>query len=122
MRPWTIAAFCAAAALYAAALSAAFYEITSPSWLSWHVALRKAYSIVAFALVAWLLRRAVAEWNGHWPDGGIVAAAALYSAAIEVGQYFCGSQEGLGWNAFDVGCGAAGGVIANRIDRRRTSA
>lgn len=114
-RPWTIAAVLVAAALYAIALSNAAYELTSPSYLSWHVVLRKAYSIVAFALVGYLLRRALRENGREEPRATIVACVAgvaAYSAAIEVGQFFCGSHEGLGWNAIDTVCGGVGGALA----------
>jgi hypothetical protein len=103
----------AAAALFVVALSNSVYEATSPSWLNWHVLLRKTYSVAAFAVVAYLLRKALVE-NGR-PAGPLVCilATAAYSAAIEVGQAFVGSHEGLLWNAIDVGCGALGGAIAS---------
>jgi hypothetical protein len=122
--PWTVAATVVAAALYAAACSHKLYEVTSPLWLDWHVALRKLYSIVAFALVGYLARRALQE-NGRTQHVALscVLGVAAYSAAIEVGQFFHGSQEGLGWNAFDTLCGAAGGALATvDLMRRRTVA
>jgi hypothetical protein len=114
-RPWTISAALVAAALYAIALSKAAYELTSPVSLSWHVLLRKSYSIVAFTLVGYLLRRALREH--HRDNAGFtiltcIVGVAAYSAAIEVGQYFCGSTEGLGWNTVDTFCGAIGGTLA----------
>jgi len=123
-KPWTVAATVVAAGLYAAACSHKFYEVTSPLWLDWHVALRKFYSIVAFALVGYLARRALVE-NGRTRHLALscVLGVAAYSAAIEVGQFFHGSQEGLGWNAFDTLCGAAGGALATLdLMRRRTIA
>ncbi len=120
---WTTAAAVVAAVFYAAALSHAVYEATSPVELSWHVLLRKLYSVVAFSLLGYLLRRALAEREHH---ANVVATCVLgiaaYSAAIEVGQYLYGSHEGLGWNTFDTGCGALGGALANAdtIARRRT--
>jgi hypothetical protein len=42
---------------------------------------------------------------------------ALYSAAIEYGQWLEGSTEGLRWNAVDVACGALGGYLAIRVGR-----
>lgn len=104
-----------AAALYAIALSDAAYELTSPVELSFHVLLRKTYSIVAFALVGYLLRRALRESGRDAPRATIVACiagVAAYSAAIEVGQWLAGSHEGLAWNAFDTFCGAVGGTLA----------
>jgi hypothetical protein len=110
---WTVATAVVAAAFYAAAISHAVYEATSPVALSWHVLLRKIYSVGAFSLLGYLLRRALAE-RGN--DANVVATCVLsiaaYSAAIEVGQYLHGSREGLGWNAFDTCCGALGGAIA----------
>ncbi len=114
-RPWTISAAVVAASLYAIALSKAAYELTSPVALSWHVLLRKSYSIVSFTIVGYLLRRALRENQRTDPRFTIVtciAGVAVYSAAIEVGQYFCGSTEGLGWNAVDTVCGAIGGALA----------
>ena len=82
--------------------------------LSFHVAVRKIYSVIAFALLAFLLRRA-AGWRRRrlWLTAGYLA---LYSAAIEVGQYFTISvYEGLGSNLFDVLCGALGGLIGGAV-------
>jgi peptidoglycan/LPS O-acetylase OafA/YrhL len=120
--PWTVAATVVAAILYAAACSHKLYEVTSPLWLDWHVALRKLYSVVAFALVGYLARRALLE-NGRTRHVAVscVLGVAAYSAAIEVGQFLHGSQEGLGWNAFDTLCGALGGALATLdLMRRRT--
>lgn len=64
-KPWTIALLLVGSALYVAALSTTLYEATSPSWLTWHVVLRKAYSVVAFATVGYLLRRSRVE-NGRF--------------------------------------------------------
>ena len=113
MKPWTIAAVCAAVFFYALAVNDAVYEVTSPYWLSWHVVLRKAYSIGAFAIVGYLIRRAIQEWGGKNVLAGSIGGTALYSAAIEVGQFLGGSQEGLGWNTFDTLCGALGAALAN---------
>jgi hypothetical protein len=109
---WTLAAIVVAGVLYALALSDAFYELTSPTALSWHVWLRKAYSIVAFTLVGYLFRRSLEERGGKQFIAVAVIGTALYSAAIEVGQFLAGSKEGLGWNAVDTICGAVGGAIA----------
>ena len=114
-RPWTVAAVLVAALLYAVALSNAAYELTSPSAFELHVLLRKAYSIVAFTLVGFLLRRALRENGRDVPRATVltcIAGVAAYSAAIEVGQWFVGSREGLAWNAVDTLCGAAGGTLA----------
>jgi hypothetical protein len=111
-KPWTVTATLIALVLLALAVSHSVYDITSPVWLSWHVVLRKIYSIVAFALVGFCVRRALVE-NGraHLVASCIVGVGA-YSALIEVLQFSYGSHEGLGWNTFDTFCGALGGAIA----------
>ena len=118
-KPWTAAAVIVATILYIVACSNAIYELTSPSALSWHVLLRKAYSIVAFTLVGYLFRRAGAENGARRLPFSTIVGVAAYSAAIEVGQYFCGSKEGLAWNAFDTACGAAGGALSLYLLPRR---
>ncbi len=119
-RAWSALALTVAAVLFWAAISNEVYDLTSPPGLSWHVALRKAYSIVAFAVVGFTADRALR------PSGLAVlraaALVALYSAAIEVVQALRGSNEGLAWNGIDTACGAAGGAIgaiAGRIKRPR---
>jgi membrane associated rhomboid family serine protease len=112
MKIWTLLTIVAATILYVVALSNAAYEATSPASFAWHVLLRKIYSVAAFALVGYLLRRALRE---HGRDGAFptcVWGVAAYSAAIEIGQDLAGSHEGLAWNAIDVACGALGGFIA----------
>jgi hypothetical protein len=96
------------------------YDLTSPPSLSWHVLLRKGYSIAAFALVGFSFDKALGTTarpiaRGAWLVG-------TYSAAIEIVQAIMGSKEGLGWNAIDITCGAVGGslgVLAERIRRSR---
>ena len=107
--------------LFWAATSDLVYEATSPAEFSFHIVLRKAYSIAAFALVGFMADKALG------PSAKAVLRAAilvgLYSAAIEVAQDRLGSNEGLEWNAADVLCGAVGGalgvVVAGRIRRSR---
>jgi hypothetical protein len=113
LKPWTVAAIVVAAVFFALAVSHAVYELTSPHALSWHVLLRKTYSIVAFTIVGYLLRRALVE-NGRVTNVGAtcIAGVAVYSACIEVGQYLHGAREGLTWNAIDTICGAIGGALA----------
>ena len=112
-----------AAALFWAATNDAVYEATSPIELSFHVVLRKAYSIVAFALVGFTADKALGPSGTGVLRGALLVGA--YSAAIEVVQFWIGSKEGLGWNAFDTLCGVAGGALgalAARIRRPRRSA
>jgi hypothetical protein len=108
--------------LFAVALSNAAYEMTSPSSFAWHVLLRKAYSVGAFALVGYLLRRALQEHGRQRAFPTCVWAVAAYSAAIEIGQSLTGSREGYLSNAIDVGCGALGGFIAVADQALRRSA
>ena len=112
-----------AAALFWAATSNEVYDLTSPPAFSFHVLLRKAYSIAAFALVGFTADKAL----GPSAKAALRAALAVaaYSAAIEVAQAARGSHEGVAWNVVDVLCGAAGGwlgVVARRIRRSRSRA
>ncbi|GAC1568477.1 MAG: hypothetical protein NVS2B3_12310 [Vulcanimicrobiaceae bacterium] len=110
---WTLTTVVAGVAFFVAALNNDFYQLTSPVALSWHVTLRKAYSIVAFAVVAFLIRKSLGERGMPVRSAAIVAGAAVFSGAIEVGQYLNGSTEGLAWNVTDIACGALGGVVAS---------
>ncbi|HZO92209.1 MAG TPA: hypothetical protein VFB22_00440 [Candidatus Baltobacteraceae bacterium] len=114
-RAWSALALTVAAVLFWAAISNEVYDLTSPPSLSWHVALRKAYSIAAFAVVGFTADRALRP-----SPRAVLRAAALvaaYSAAIEVAQALHGSHEGLIWNGIDVLCGAAGGAIGAAVGR-----
>jgi Na+/proline symporter len=121
VRLWTVLAVVVAAALFAVALSNAVYDTTSPAWLGWHVLLRKVYSVAAFAVVGYLLRRALNERGRHAVVLPCILGLTAYSAAIEVGQALVGSHEGLLWNAVDTACGTLGGTLAciDLIARRR---
>ena len=112
MKLWTPLAVIAATILFVVALSNAVYETTSPSWLSWHVLLRKSYSVIAFAVVGYFLRRALREHDRPDAIGTCVLGVTAYSAAIEIGQAVVGSHEGLLLNAVDVACGTLGGALA----------
>jgi hypothetical protein len=118
-KPWTLVAVAVATFFFVIAISHEIYEATSPSWLSWHVALRKAYSIVAFTIVGYLFRQALAENGKPSPPVTLIAGVALYSAAIEVAQFLHGSKEGLGWNAVDTACGALGGALSTLVPLNR---
>ena len=112
MKRWTIAAVVVATVMYALACSDEFYRLTSPPDLSWHILLRKSYSVVAFALVGYLGRRALEENGRTSVVAACVLGVACYSALIEVGQFVLGSTEGIYWNVFDTLCGALGGALA----------
>jgi hypothetical protein len=84
--------------------------------------LRKAYSIVAFALVGLVTDRALAPRTRRVLRSALVVA--LFSAVIEVFQKVTGATEGLLSNGIDVACGAIGGGIGAwascRLRRRRS--
>jgi len=107
-----------AAVLFWAATSDVVYELTSPRALTFHVVLRKAYSIAAFALVGFTADKALGPSARAVLRGAIVVGA--YSAAIEVVQWRLGSQEGLVWNTIDTLCGVVGGVVGAVIAKRVT--
>lgn len=112
---WGAATLLAAAVLFWAATSDVVYDATSPPDLSWHVALRKAYSVGAFALVGFLTTNALPRTAR--PALRAAVLVAIYSAAIEVVQAFDGSHEGLTWNAVDIACGALGGALGASVAR-----
>ena len=112
MKRWTIATLVVATLLYVVACRQDVYLLTSPPSFEWHILLRKAYSVVAFALVGYLLRRALIENGRSHIALTCIGGLALYSGLIEAGQFIGGSQEGLAWTAIDVICGALGGAAA----------
>lgn len=117
---WTFRLLTIAAMIgfFAVAMSNAVYEATSPVVLPYHVLLRKTYSVGAFALVA-----AFAGIGWRVSALRTIWILAGYSALIEAGQAFMGSQEGLISNLIDVVCGAGGGYLgslAARQIRRRS--
>ena len=99
--------------LLVAAVDNGIYEATSPTSLSYHVLLRKLYSVVAFAVVGFpiararqLTARSASVSSIGWMIGG-------YSTVIEVLQYFLDPPpEGLLSNVIDIACGFIGGAIA----------
>lgn len=111
---WALAA--CAVLLYAVALSNQAYEATSPSSLSFHVLLRKGYSIGAFALIGFLAARSRVKGIRGWIP--VAIAIALYSTAIEIGQYAEGVREGLLSNGIDIACGFVGGAIGALVERQ----
>ncbi len=101
------------------------YETTSPHTLVAYVWFRKAYSVVAFAIVGAI----VARWMPRASaiarilcSGAVVGA---YSALIEVAQKLHGSTESWRWNIFDIACGIVGGfagALAATVYRHYVSA
>ena len=116
---WWVVAGLAAIVLLIAAVDNGVYEATSPTSLTFHVILRKLYSVVAFAVIGFLVagaRLAAGRSATVLYVGWVVAG---YSAVIEVLQYFLDPPpEGLLSNAIDVACGFLGGAIAAWIARR----
>jgi hypothetical protein len=113
---WTLTII-AALAFFLLALSDTVYELTSPPG-PLQIVLRKSYSIVAFAIVGYCLTRAFRLSQRSKGTLYIAFAIALYSLIIEVSQFIGGAQEGIFWNAVDVGCGFIGGylgAIANKL-------
>jgi len=106
---WAVLA-AVALAFFWAALSNDVYNLTSPPALSWHVVLRKLYSVIAFAVVGGVF---------VWASGASLRQSALaigsYSGVIEIGQHFTYGHETLFWNAIDVVCGALGGALGALI-------
>ncbi len=93
-------------------------------WLSPFRVLRKAYSVVAFAIVGFFVAPLLRRPYRIRSDAAIVAG---FSGLIEIAQKtVAGSTEGYASNAFDVLCGALGGLIGallwNAIMHRRPRA
>jgi hypothetical protein len=70
--------------------------------------LRKLYSIVAFAIVGAL---AAPTFPRKARLVACTLLVAIFSTVIEIAQKLTGTNESLASNAFDVACGAAGGLI-----------
>lgn len=109
---WGMAAVFAVV-LLVAAVDNGVYEATSPTAWSYHVLVRKFYSVVAFAVVGFPItwaRRLVGRSTSVSSIGWLIAA---YSTVIEILQYFLDPPpEGLLSNAIDIACGFFGGAIA----------
>jgi hypothetical protein len=124
------------AVLFWAALSHRIYNHTLPRRLIEHVfgedtdeggalavrvLLRKLYSIVAFALMGFVIDKALPHTRRPALRAALIVAA--FSAAIEVAQKLHHAREGPLSNAIDIGCGALGGwlavTVAHALARRR---
>ncbi len=113
---WAALALAAAVVFYWIARSHTVYDVTTPDELGVaHVALRKAYSLIAFAIVGALADRALPPARRPALRAALVLAA--FSAVIEVGQKLHGSTEGRLSNLVDVLCGAAGGWLGVALPR-----
>ncbi len=116
---WTLT-IAVALGLFIIALSDEVYNLTTPPG-PFRILVRKSYSVVAFALVGYLLSRAL-DASGRPASALTVAGAVgIYSLAIEIGQDIGGSQEGLIFNAIDVVCGLIGGYLGRVVSARLKS-
>jgi hypothetical protein len=122
--------------MFYAAISLRVYRHTLPHLLLMHlfgedfnegpfsalVLLRKFYSIVAFALIGFVVDKALPATRRPALRAALIVAA--FSAVIEVVQKLHGAREGPLSEAIDIACGAIGGWLAVTIarwvgDRRR---
>ena len=110
---WWAAAVVASLVLLVAAVDNGVYEATSPTAWSFHVILRKLYSVVAFAIVGLVVARARQMTGRSASASSIGWTIAGYSAVIEVLQYVLDPPpEGVLSNVIDIACGFLGGAIA----------
>ena len=80
------------------------------------MALRKLYSVAAFATLGFLAAYALRASRRNLSTFAGATLVALCSALIELGQNASGSTEGLAWNAIDVALGALGGALGTRLE------
>jgi len=115
---WFALSALAATLLLLVAVSNAAYEVTSPSWLTWHVLLRKSYSVVAFGLIGFLFARTAHAFGRAWGTAQVSVTVGGYSALIELCQrLFSGARESLEQQSFDVAMGLAGGALGALLAR-----
>ena len=82
--------------------------------------LRKLYSVVAFALLGFIVQLALPRTRRPELRAALIVAA--FSAVIEVVQKLDGAHEGLLSNALDVACGALGGWLGAVVARTVSAA
>ncbi len=99
------------------ASSDSVYNLTSPPG-PLQLLLRKSYSIGAFAIVGFLLARAISASQRTTSIFVIALAVGAYSLVIEVIQAIVGSHEGLVSNTIDVAFGFIGGYLGALIRER----
>ncbi len=87
-----------------------------PLGISLHVALRKFYSILAFAVVGIAVSKALGARPHRLTSAALIVA--IFSATIEVSQYMHGIREGVVSNVADVLCGAVGGWLGTVVSAR----
>jgi hypothetical protein len=81
------------------------------------VLLRKLYSIVAFAIIGFVVDKALPPARRPALRSALIVAA--FSAVIEIAQKLRHAPEGPLSNALDIACGAFGGWLAVAATRRR---
>jgi hypothetical protein len=115
--------------MFYAAISLRVYRHTLPHLLLMHlfgedfnegpfsalVLLRKFYSVVAFALIGFVVDKALPATRRPALRAALIVAA--FSAVIEVVQKLHGAREGPLSEAIDIACGALGGWLAVTIAR-----
>jgi hypothetical protein len=88
------------------------------------IVLRKIYSVVAFALLGFIVDKALPRTRRPALRAAVIVAG--FSAVIEVVQKVRHAHEGLLSNAIDVACGALGGwlgvVVARAVSAAVTAA
>ncbi|MDQ6766496.1 MAG: hypothetical protein M3Z41_01650 [Candidatus Eremiobacteraeota bacterium] len=113
---WTLTIFAALVFLVLAS-SDTVYNLTSPPG-PLQILLRKSYSIVAFAIVGYLLSQSLTVSHLKKSTLSVALAIGLYSLLIEVIQTIGGSQEGLMWSGVDVAFGIVGGYLGALVRDR----
>jgi hypothetical protein len=117
---WWTATAIVAVLLFIIANSDAVYNATSPTWLDFHVLLRKMYSVVAFGVLGFFAARASQASGLRTTPLTVAWWVAVFSVAIEIAQAMSPPPEGLGWNTIDVVCGWLGGWLGAFASRRLT--
>ena len=97
-------------------LERAFGEDANDGPYSVRVLLRKLYSVIAFALIGFVVDRALPRARRAGLRAALIVAA--FSGVIEVAQKMNHAEEGPRSEAFDVACGFAGGWLGAALSRR----
>lgn len=109
---WIVLSAAISVGLFAVAISNSAYEATSPSWLTYYVLLRKAYSVVAFALVGFAFARTTQLAGLALGPVRVGLSVGLYSALIEACQrLFAAARESIAQQSVDVAAGLIGGAL-----------
>jgi hypothetical protein len=90
-------------------------QLAHPWWLSLHIWVRKAYSIVAFAAVGFSIQCALRP--AVRPALRAAVIVGIYSLGIEIVQRLFVTVEPVMESVLDVGCGALGGWLSISLIR-----